>query len=109
MYNLPVRSHYLFVCNNRRPDGSSKGSCGARGSEEIVSTLKEQIFQKGLAKTLVRVCSSSCLDACSSGPSILVEPDGYLYGHVNLGDIPEIVDSLAEGKRVERLVVESRS
>lgn len=67
--------------------------------------LKEQLFEKGLAKVGARVCASSCLDQCSAGVSVLVEPDHFFYGHVTVADVPEIVEGLATGQRVERLVV----
>ncbi|MET0592026.1 MAG: (2Fe-2S) ferredoxin domain-containing protein [Polyangiaceae bacterium] len=102
---MPQRRHYLFVCSNRRPDDSPKGSCAARGSAEVHEALKAQVFQKGLAKVEARVCSSSCLDQCTAGVSILVEPDHYFYGRVTVGDVPEIVEALAAGTRVERLVL----
>jgi len=37
--------------------------------------------------------------------TILVEPDHFFYGRVRLADVPEIVDGLAQNKRVERLVL----
>ena len=82
-----------------------KGSCVARGSEEIRAALKEQVAARGLAKLGARVCKSSCLDQCSSGVCILVEPDHFFYGRVTPADVPEIVESLASGRRVERLVL----
>jgi len=60
---------------------------------------------RGLAKLQARVCTSSCLDQCSSGVTILIEPDHFFYGHVTLDDVPEIVDALGAGRRVERLVL----
>jgi (2Fe-2S) ferredoxin len=90
---------------NRRPEGSPKGSCAARGSVEIHAALKEQLAVRGLVKTEVRACTSSCLDVCWAGPVIAVEPDGYFYGRVRLEDVPAIVDALASGTRVERLVL----
>jgi (2Fe-2S) ferredoxin len=36
---------------------------------------------------------------------IAVEPDGYFYGRVTQADIPEIVEALANDRRVERLVL----
>ena len=60
---------------------------------------------RGLAKLEARVCTSSCLDQCATGITILVEPDHFFYGHVTLADIPEIVESIATGQRVERLVL----
>ncbi len=99
------RKRLLFVCSNRRPDGSPKGSCAARGSEELHRLLKEAVKARGLAKTEVRVCTSSCLDACWAGPTIAVEPDHVYYGHVSAADVPEIVDALAADRIVDRLVL----
>lgn len=101
------RRRLLFVCVNRRPDGTPKGSCAARGSEEVHKLLKEAVKARGLAKTEVRVCTSSCLDACWAGPTIAVEPDHYYYGHVRASDVTEIVDALEQNRRVERLVLSS--
>jgi predicted metal-binding protein len=71
---MPHRERYLFVCTNRREEGNPKGSCAQKGSEEIVKRLKAALLERGLAKT-VRACSSSCLDLCEVGVSIVLEPD----------------------------------
>jgi (2Fe-2S) ferredoxin len=102
---VPQRKHYLFVCVNRRPDGSPKGSCAAKGAVEVHAALKEQLFAAGMAKVEARPCTASCLDLCWVGPAIAVEPDGYFYGRVTVADVPEIVAALKEGRRVERLVL----
>jgi (2Fe-2S) ferredoxin len=102
---MALRQRYLFVCTNRRGEDDAKGSCAARGSEEIRAALKEQLKASGLAKPKARVCKSSCLDQCSSGVCILVEPDHFFYGRVTLADVPEIVQALADNRRVERLLL----
>jgi (2Fe-2S) ferredoxin len=102
---MAQRQRYLFVCTNRRADDDPKGCCAAKGSEEIRAALKEQVKARGLARLEARVCKSSCLDQCSSGVCILVEPDHFFYGRVTPADVPEIVEALASGQRVERLVL----
>ena len=102
---MSQRSCYLFICTNCRADHDTRGSCAAKGSEEIRTALKELLAARGLAKVEARACTSSCLDQCSSGVSILVEPGHFFYGHVTLADVPEIVEALARGDRVERLVL----
>ena len=102
---MAQRQRYLFVCTNRRADDDPKGCCVAKGSEEIRAALKEQVKARGLARLEARVCKSSCLDQCSSGVCILVEPDHFFYGRVTPADVPEIVEALANGRRVERLVL----
>ena len=96
-----------FVCINQREEDHPKGSCTARGSEDVHRALKEQLSARGLAKTDARVCRSSCLDQCSSGVCILVEPDHFFYGRVTTADVPEIVAGIVNGERVERLVLTS--
>ena len=102
---MPQRKHYLFVCTNRRPDDHPKGSCAFAGSEALLDALKQAVFERGLAKTEVRACGATCLDVCHVAPTIAVEPDGFFYGNVSTDDVPAILDALARGERVERLVV----
>jgi len=103
---MPHRQRYLFVCTNRRPDGHAKGSCAEKGSEAIVPALKEALAARGVAKDIVRACSSSCLDLCESGISIVQEPEHVAYGGVTLADVDAIADAAARGEVVERLVVQ---
>ena len=102
---MAKRKRYLFVCVNRRPDGTPKGSCAARGSVELHAKLKALLKQRGMAEHEVRACTSSCLDTCWAGPSIAVEPDHFFYGRVTEADLEAIADGLLTGERVERLVL----
>ena len=103
------RKRYLFVCINRRAEDNPKGSCAAKESEEVYKALKEEVAARGLAKLEARVCTSSCLDQCDSGVTILVEPDHFFYGRVTVADVSEIVDGLATGQPVKRLVIAADS
>jgi len=103
---MPHRQRYLFVCINRRPEGHAKGSCADKGSEAIVPALKEALAARGVAKDIVRACSSSCLDLCETGISIVQEPEHVAYGRVTLADVDAIADAAARGEIVERLVVQ---
>jgi (2Fe-2S) ferredoxin len=99
------RKRYLFVCINRRAEENPKGCCAAKDSEEVYRALKGEVFARGLAKLEARVCTSSCLDQCETGVTVLVEPDHFFYGRVTVADVPEIVDGLVNGEPVRRLVV----
>jgi (2Fe-2S) ferredoxin len=105
---MAFRRRYLFVCTNRRPEGHPKGSCAQKGSEDVVSKLKEALTRRGVAKDIVRACSSSCLDMCETGVTILQEPDHVAYGHVTAADVEAIADAAASGQVAERLVVHGR-
>jgi len=101
---MPHRDRYLFVCTNRRDPSDPRGSCAARGSEEVVVKLKESLKAARVAGK-VRACSSSCLDLCETGVTVLQEPEHVVYGGVTLADVEEIVATSARGGVVERLVV----
>ncbi|MEO7168460.1 MAG: (2Fe-2S) ferredoxin domain-containing protein [Spartobacteria bacterium] len=102
---MPLREHYLFVCTNRRAETDPRGCCSGRGAEEVRQALKDQLAHSGLAKGTARACTSGCLDQCSSGVTILVEPEHFFYGRVTTADVPEIVEALVADRRVERLVL----
>src|SRR5947209_18341260 len=103
--NMAQRHRYLFVCINRRPDDNPKGCCAAKDSEEVYKALKAEVAACGLAQREVRVCTSSCLDQCATGVTVLVEPDHFFYGHVTVADVAKIVGGLMKGQPVKRLVV----
>ena len=99
------RKRYLFVCINRRAEGDPKGCCALKDSEEVYRALKGEVAARGLAKLEARVCTSSCLDQCETGVTVLVEPDHFFYGRVTVADVPEIIDGIVSNRRVERLVL----
>jgi (2Fe-2S) ferredoxin len=99
------RKRYLFVCINRQAEDNPKGCCAAKDSEEVYRELKEEVAAHGLAKLEARVCTSSCLDQCATGVTVLVEPDHFFYGNVTVADVPEIVNGLITGQPVKRLLV----
>src|SRR5215472_9632695 len=99
------RKRYLFVCINRRAEDNPKGCCAAKDSEEVYRALKTEVAARGLARLEARVCTSSCLDQCATGVTVLVEPDHFFYGRITVGDVRNIVDALISGQPAKRLVV----
>ena len=71
----------------------------------MYQALKEALAARGLAKLEARVCTSSCLDQCATGVTVLVEPDHFFYGGVTAADVPEIVEGLVTGQPVKRFVI----
>jgi (2Fe-2S) ferredoxin len=94
---------HFFVCTNRRAPDDPKGCCADKGSEAIAAALKERAHAAGL-KGKVRVNKAGCLDACATGVSAVVYPQGVYYGRITLADVDEIVRrTLIGGEIVERL------
>jgi (2Fe-2S) ferredoxin len=101
---VPHRKRYLFVCTNRRDEGNPKGSCAASGGEELLKLLKADLLKRGLQHE-ARACGSTCLDLCEFGATVVQEPEHVVYGKVKPEDVADIVEAIATGAVVSRLVV----
>ncbi len=74
---------------------------GCPGSDLILGRLEEEIARLGLD---VKVKATGCHGFCQVGPTVMVEPEGIFYCHVEPEDADEIVAShLDRGVPVERL------
>lgn len=80
---------HVFCCTNRRPDDHPRGSCAARGGEELRQYLKEKMKQAGVPQT--RINAAGCLDQCENGPVLVVYPEGIWYRAQTRADIDRIV------------------
>ena len=94
---------HVFVCNNNRPDGHPRGSCGGKGSEQLVQLFRQEIAKHG-GGGQVRTNKCGCLDACEDGPVVVVYPEAVWYGNVK----PEDVDTIVEKHIVGGTPVEER-
>ena len=101
---MPKRERYLWVCQNERAPDNPKGCCLHKRSAQIRDGLKAGLVRRKLHRRF-RVMESSCQDLCWAGPTIAVMPDGVFYGRVTPDDVEDILDSLQEGRLVERLLV----
>lgn len=90
---MTIRDRYVWVCNNRRPDGNPKGSCAQRGSEGFRDKLKAACNEAGLARS-VRVMTSTCIDACEHGIVAAVMPENAILGTLTEEDIPALIKGL---------------
>lgn len=104
---MPRPEKHVFVCSQSRPAGHPRGSCGQRGCREVVDEFTKQ-WQQRQCFTQVAVTATACLGPCGMGPSVLVYPEGIMYGNVTVADVNVIFDEhLLGGKPVERLIVPS--
>lgn len=96
----PFRIH-IFVCTQQKPEGVT--SCAASASLAILDALDRDLQARGLDAD-VQLTTSGCMGLCDEGPVMVVYPEGVWYRRVQKPDVPDIVNSLANGERVERLV-----
>ncbi len=100
---MPRPARHVFVCSQARPPGHPRGSCAQKGCREVVDEFMTQ-WQQRQCFAQVAVTATGCLGPCGIGPSVLVYPEGIMYGNVTKADVSEIFDEhLLGGKVVERL------
>jgi (2Fe-2S) ferredoxin len=96
--------NHIFCCTNRRPDSAARGSCAAKGSEELRDYMKARVKELKIPET--RVNAAGCLDRCELGPCILIYPEGVWYNCKTKDDVDEVIrEHLIGGKVVERLAI----
>jgi len=96
---------YIFICTNVRPPEHPRGSCGGKGSMEIVERLKYLLREEKL-NLEIRATHCGCMEICENGPNLLVHPDNIWYQKVSLEDLPEIIEShLKNNQPVLRLLL----
>ena len=86
----------VFVCQET--------PCLSMGSGAVYEALEAEISRQGLKNATAEISGCHGHGLCECGPSVVVEPDGVFYVHVQVEDAPEIVSShLRDGRPVERL------
>jgi len=102
---MPRPEKHVFVCVQNRPLGHPRPSCGQKNCADVAEEFfwhlqQSQLFDK------VQVTTTGCLGPCSEGPSVLVYPEGVMYGKVQKADVADIFEQhLQNDKPVERLLM----
>lgn len=102
-------SHYtkhIFICTNQKAPG--KQCCANSGGEEYFDFMKAKLLELDLhGPGKIRVSKSGCLGRCSSGPCIVIYPEGVWYTYSSFSDIEQIIRShLIDGEIVEQLLLD---
>ena len=102
---VPQPAFYIFKCEQSAPPGMPKPSCVTPESQDLLQHIMMTLMQKGIIGT-VQLIRSSCLNRCSSGPVMLVEPGHIMYAGLTKEKITEIIDRhIIGGEVVEEYVI----
>ena len=95
---------HVFICAQQRPPGHPRGSCAAKGCNDVLQTFWAEL-QKRNAYEHIGVTYSGCLGPCDSGPNVLVYPEGVMYTGIKPSDVSAIIEEhLLLDAPVERLL-----
>ena len=79
---IPRPAFYIFMCSVERPPNFPRPSCINENNRDLFQYLATKIMQKGIMSTVVPI-QTGCLNRCSFGPVMLVEPGNYMYVKLN--------------------------
>jgi (2Fe-2S) ferredoxin len=104
---VPQPAFYIFKCEQSAPPGMPKPSCVTPESQDLLQHLMMTLMQKGIIGT-VQPIRSSCLNRCTAGPVMLVEPGHVMYAGLTKEKITEIIERhIIGGEVVEEYVISS--
>ena len=104
---VPQPAFYIFKCEQSAPPGMPKPSCVTPESQDLLQHLMMTLMQKGIIGT-VQPIKTSCLNRCSSGPVMLVEPGHVMYAGLTKEKITEIIEKhIIGGEVIEEYVITS--
>lgn len=92
----PEQKQQVLVCTGT--------GCASSGARSFIDVAKEELAKHGL-NDHVNVVPTGCHGFCAEGPIVIVEPHKTFYTHVQIEDIPAIIEKdLVNGERVEHLL-----
>jgi len=102
---------YVNACLEKRSTKKTRvlvcygQGCAVRGAQGLLKALEDEIKAQGLDGQ-AEVVPTGCHGLCSIAPSVIIEPQGVLYGNVTPEDAKKIVvKTIKSGAIVEELCV----
>jgi (2Fe-2S) ferredoxin len=94
--------YHILICNSYRVAGDAKGFCNKNGGAEFIQYVTEECNDRGIDAA---VSSTACLNVCSQGPIMVIQPNNFWYGAITTERIDEILNALEEGEAVEEYLI----
>ena len=104
---IPQPAYYIFKCEQSAPPGMPKPSCVTPATQDLFQHLASTLMKKGIMGT-VQAIRTSCLNRCSAGPVMLVEPGHTMYAGLTKEKIERIVEEhIMNGNVVDEYVIDA--
>lgn len=102
---IPQPAFYIFKCEQSSPPGMPKPSCVSNDNRDIFQYLAQKLMEKGLIAT-VQPVRTGCMNRCSYGPVMLVEPGHIMYAGMTKEKIDRVIEEhIIGGNVVEEFVI----
>lgn len=102
---IPQPAFYIFKCEQSAPPGMPKPSCVTPDSQDLFQYTAQKLMKEGIMMT-APIVRTSCMNRCSAGPIMLVEPGHTMYVGLNKEKIDRIIaEHIIGGNVVQEYVI----
>jgi (2Fe-2S) ferredoxin len=96
-------TYHILVCNSYRVSGEAQGACNKKGAAGLLQYIAEEASDRGID---VAVSTTACLNVCSQGPVMVIQPLNVWYGAVDSeAVIDDILDALENNEVCQKYVI----
>ncbi len=92
----------ILVCNSYRVAGDAQGACNKKNATALLQYITEGCSDRDLDAV---VTTTACLNVCTKGPVMVIQPNNYWYGEITEDKIDEILDALAENNAIDKYII----
>lgn len=104
---IPQPAFYIFKCEQSSPPGMPKPSCVTKDNQGLYQYTAQKLMQEGVMMT-APIIRTSCMNRCSEGPVMLIEPGHIMYVNLTEEKIDRIItEHIVGGKVVQEYVIDS--
>ncbi len=103
---IPQPAFYIFKCEQSAPPGMPKPSCVTPETQGLFQYAAQKLMKEGIMMT-APIIRTACLNRCSAGPVMLVEPGHTMYVGLTEEKIDRIIsEHIIGGNVVEEYVID---
>jgi len=103
---IPQPAFYIMKCEQSAPPGMPKPSCVTPATQDLFQHLASKLMTEGIMGT-VQPIRTSCMNRCSAGPIMLVEPGHTMYAGLTKEKIDRIItEHIVGGNVVQEYVID---
>ena len=107
MFNqtMPQPTFYMLKCEVPKNPNFPKPACVTAENRDLFQYMAGKVMEKGIMGA-VQPVQSGCLNRCSMGPVMLIEPGHFMYVGLNKEKIDRIIDEhIMGGTPVEEYLI----
>ncbi|WP_456479184.1 (2Fe-2S) ferredoxin domain-containing protein [Nautilia sp.] len=103
---MPKPKNVIYMCQVKRPPSFPKPSCVREGKEDLFQFTQQKMMEMEIDPVVNWIVPTGCLNRCSFGPVMMVEPGQYMYVDLDKEKIQRILkEHIIDGNPVKEYLI----